>query len=62
MSEPACPIHGPMMLVVITQGEGENEVYLGKAWFCTHNDTNSRDYCDNCEDYHEELEQLEMKL
>jgi len=60
---PTCPRgHGPMMLCEVTQGEGENEIQLGRVWFCTHNDTSSSDYCDECEDYREEFEQLEMKL
>jgi len=61
MIPPVCPLHGPMMLCTITQGEND-EIYLGKVWFCTHDDRNSSDYCDNCEDYHEEFEQLEMEL
>ena len=61
MSAPLCPRgHGPMMLMVITQGEGVEEITLGKFWGCVNNDTGSKDYCDECEDYIEEPEQLNM--
>ena len=54
MTPPTCPLHGPMTLGTITQGEGDDEIYLGKVWWCMEKD------CDECEDYHEEFEQLEM--
>lgn len=61
MKIPECPLHGPMKLVTIIQGEGtEYERELGKVWFCVNDDNTSSDYCDNCEDYVEEPEQLEM--
>lgn len=63
MTPPVCPRgHGPMMLVTITQGEGKGALFLGKVWFCVNNDSSSKDYCDECEDYVEEPKQLELEL
>lgn len=47
---PECPLHGPMKKVTISQGEGDEEIILGYAWFCVNDDTGSPDYCDYCED------------
>jgi hypothetical protein len=58
---PACPLHGPMMLVHVTQGEGKEETDLGYVWFCVNNDEGKPDeYCDNCEDYIPEPVQMEL--
>lgn len=63
MIPPTCPRgHGPMMLCALTQGEGKDEIYLGRVWFCVNNDTSKADYCDECLDYQEEPKQMEMEL
>jgi hypothetical protein len=55
MSAPLCPQgHGPMKLIRFTQGEGKDEIELGFAWFCVNDDRSQPDYCDECEDYHDE--------
>ncbi|RPJ25223.1 MAG: hypothetical protein EHM33_15225 [Chloroflexi bacterium] len=59
MNPPLCPKgHGLMILMVVTEGEGRGSVQLGKFWGCANDDRNSPDYCDECEDYVEEAQQL----
>lgn len=57
MTPPSCPRgHGPMILMVITQGEGEDEILLGKFWGCVKDDRAKPDFCDECMDYYEQME------
>lgn len=56
MTVPSCPLHGPMKLVKLTQGEGEEEKLLGWVWFCVNDDQGKPDYCDNCEDFTGDLQ------
>lgn len=51
MTPPVCPKHGPMILYTITQGEGREEIYLGRFWGCVNDDRSKPDYCDECADY-----------
>ena len=52
-----CPHgHGPMILMTITQGEGDEEIYLGRFWGCVNNDDSKPEYCDECEDCPDEIE------
>lgn len=57
MNPPLCPKgHGPMMLVTITQGERDEEIYLGRYWACVNNDRDRSDFCDECEDCEDDIE------
>ena len=57
---PECPRgHGPMELFIITQGEGEDEKYLGRFWGCVNDDRDKPDYCDECVDCDESDEPAE---
>jgi hypothetical protein len=49
MKTPKCKIHGEMIKIEVTQGEGENLKSLGFIWFCKEKE------CDECEDYQEDL-------
>lgn len=56
-NSPMCPNgHGPMKLYTITQGEGDEEIYLGRFWGCVNDDEGKSDYCDECEDCQDEIE------
>lgn len=49
-----------MKIIVITQGEGKYEIYLGRFWGCVKDDRDRPDFCDECEDCEEENETAEL--
>lgn len=45
-----------MKLITLTQGEADDEVYLGRFWGCVNNDPDKPNYCDERFDCPDEIE------